>query len=386
MDLAHAIANMTLKHLPGKHDQLTHGSWAGGDRKKRDFSPLSFTEYKITPSDIDEKLLPVRATDYEGFLNLDNQVAEGTVKFLSKGLADISGKRDLSRSNWIGDQLIDRSIQERGMVKESIIKAISERSGISQKTVNKLIGEWANTSNDASILALSLQKEAAEVFGLQLSEYQKGRLKTAEEMHRFKMDADKILEHFGTNRDNFYIEIVSSDMKLRNFRESLEKYVSENYPLVNTGSAFGVLNGIVSGRYVVDNPPKPAVLKKFIKAMYEETQERFRAHGYKPDDEITLFRGVDDDAIVGNFDYIGQKVAYRGNVMESWTASANVGSSFGGVVLGQKVKVRNVISTARTGTGCLTEAEYVILGNSNPGSEAQAISAVGLKKGEFAYA
>lgn len=120
---------------------------------------------------------------------------------------------------------------------------------------------------------------------------------------------------------------------------------------------------------------------KYLEATYKTTQKWFESKGYKPDDEITLFRGVDYDAVDGKIEKIGQKVDYLGNAMESWTICSRTASGFGGIVLSQKVKVKNIVSTGRTGFGCLGEGEMVVLGNSILGTQAQVVAAVGLTKG-----
>ena len=100
-------------------------------------------------------------------------------------------------------------------------------------------------------------------------------------------------------------------------------------------------------------------IKTSLNAMYDNTQEQLAKQGLKPDDEITLFRGVNTD--IGNMQP-GQSMKYKGNAAESWSLSASTASSFGHAVLMSKVKAKNILSTFASGFGCMNEQEVVILG------------------------
>jgi hypothetical protein len=107
--------------------------------------------------------------------------------------------------------------------------------------------------------------------------------------------------------------------------------------------------------------------RKVIRAMYDYTQEKMAAFGFKPDDKITLWRGVSQIDFGEQYD----TVDYFGNSMESWSAGYRVARGFGykGDILAMDVPVRNILGTAKTGFGSLPEGEYVIFGNI-PGNKA----------------
>ena len=103
---------------------------------------------------------------------------------------------------------------------------------------------------------------------------------------------------------------------------------------------------------------------------YERTQRDLADAGYKPDDSVILYRGLQHD------DFFGKKgdiIRYEGNAMESWTFDHNIATRFAngvleesssfGYVLEMKVPIRNILSTPRTGYGCYDEAEVVIFGS-----------------------
>jgi len=110
--------------------------------------------------------------------------------------------------------------------------------------------------------------------------------------------------------------------------------------------------------------------RSIIRSMYERTQRDLADAGYKPDDSVILYRGLQHD------DFFGKKgdiIRYEGNAMESWTFDHNIATRFAngvleesssfGYVLEMKVPIRNILSTPRTGYGCYDEAEVVIFGS-----------------------
>lgn len=164
--------------------------------------------------------------------------------------------------------------------------------------------EWANTSNDSSARALVLQQAAAEAFGVKLSSWQQ------------------------------------------------EKYA-------NAEKEYGM-------------PLKPSPKDvKYWKEVYNETQNFFKKAGYSPDDEITIYRGMTGK---GNKGALTGKANYEGNAVESWSFDITTargfsyGSLHGGIIMGAKVKVKDIISTCFTGPGCLNEMELIVLG-SKPNQE-----------------
>jgi len=90
----------------------------------------------------------------------------------------------------------------------------------------------------------------------------------------------------------------------------------------------------------------------FLRAMYNNTQKRLADSGIK---ELTLYRGSE------SFEkYEGQDIRLSGNPMQSWSVSNYEASLFGRAAV-MRVPATSIISSARTGFGCLSEGEFVIL-------------------------
>ena len=104
--------------------------------------------------------------------------------------------------------------------------------------------------------------------------------------------------------------------------------------------------------------------QSFIKAMYSNTQAVLQGGGFKPDDEITMFRGtgaLHAAGVKSEDANIGDDVDIIGNAAESWSVDPSVAARFGQTVLVTKVKVRDVLGCCVSGFGCLTENEFVVL-------------------------
>lgn len=183
--------------------------------------------------------------------------------------------------------------------------------------VSSLVGQWAGTANDSIPKALAIQNAARAEFGLK-----------------------------GTN------DWPMSDDLARNVRE--------------------------------DTKSNGGVYKDFLRAQYDETQDRFKALGIS---EVTLARGSRWNP--GEVQWSGEKspqpkpwVSYavnktrdrggseqymRTRPLSSWTSNAGTAVNFGAgakvsVVSYATFPVEQILSSAKTGLGCLHESEFVVLG------------------------
>lgn len=209
---------------------------------------------------------------------------------------------------------------KRMEVKDEIVTKISDETGVEYGKVNTMIGQWARTSNNESFSSLAMQNVAAEEFGADLSEWQE---------QKWEEQAEYAAEYASWYDNETDIHIFLEEDSMR----------------------------------------------KVMRSMYNHTQEKLREAGYEEDDYIVLHRGVTAAAIPGALDYLmgrskvlikqGDVVQYFGNAMESWSLAEHVASRFGHVVISAKVPIRNILCTARTGFGCLSEGEFVILNSDN---------------------
>jgi hypothetical protein len=184
-----------------------------------------------------------------------------------------------------------------------LIKAIAEESGVEAETVSLIIRQWSISSNDTDRASLELQRDAAEVFGVRLSSFQQERLEIAKRS---------------------------------------------------------------SGKPIADS----ATQQRVLRAMYTNTQRELERAGFGQDSPITLFRGF--SARPSEFSAkTGDTVAILTNVMSSWTVGMGatlpfIHSDRPGEI-GYMVRTTfprwRIIGSARTGFGCLTEGEFIVLGN-----------------------
>ena len=100
--------------------------------------------------------------------------------------------------------------------------------------------------------------------------------------------------------------------------------------------------------------------------MYETTQADFKTKGIK---EITLYRGVSGNPFSGTNVKSGDAVKLNQNTLESWTSEPEIAKQFGNTILKATVPVERILSTARTGFGCLNEFEFVVIGGGKHDSD-----------------
>lgn len=302
------------------------------------------------------------------------------------------------------------SNDDRKDVKDKICKILANKSGESYEKVDRFIRNWAGTSNgsDEAIIA---QKAASTLFEIELSshqkekydyislslncenqvakkfwknEYQKWHDKTVMDLQE---SAYEYYISSGKDKDKFKI----SDMK--NFVSNLQILDFPDSPYSKRDDSMGndfrslligqtradaigqprdpdwnfnsKLDEMIDGYKFQDDPEAvtPEESKKILSAMYQHTQKVLAEQGYKPDDEITLFRGftgVKDNRVPN--DSLMKEVTVHGNAMESWSMDVHTAMSFGDTVLATKVKIKDIVGTCATGYGCLTEKEIVVKG------------------------
>ena len=206
-------------------------------------------------------------------------------------------------SKYIGRDAYWRHVsrEERGMVKHALITELAEKSGLEYDEVNKMVKQWARSSNDQDMRSLSLQQAASEELGLPLSDWQKGRIE---------------------------------------------------WTLANR-----------SGDNVTSLYPREKE-RRFIRAVYDHTQEVLANAGYGPDDMVRVYRGTSEakENVVGT-PVFGRTYKYHGNAMESWTIGAARATPYGPYVFSANVPRRNILACAISGQGSLTEGEFLIAGS-----------------------
>jgi len=200
----------------------------------------------------------------------------------------------------------------RGEIKDEIVTKLSADSGVDYDTVNIIIKTWAGSSNDNNPNALAIQQEAAKMFGASLSEWQQGKV-----------------DHYEKGNER----IILKDGKLVNIKPALEP-----------------------------NKFTRPQIRSVLNAMYEHTQTQLAAAGIP--EYITLRRGVADINLPK-----GSIQNIYSNTLSSFTSYSGVAKYFrgSGIIMEIQIPRSRILATARTGFGCLDEAEYVVIGN-NTGS------------------
>jgi len=215
----------------------------------------------------------------------------------------------------------------RSDVKWKITKKLSEETDVPIHETNDVIGQWAKTSSDDDMRSLALQQDAADEFGVTTS----------------KFTQEKI--------DN-----INAKYKHRKY-----KWPAHARPLIESGKQ-----------------------KAILRAMYDDTQSKLAEIGFEKGDTIRLQRGIQLPPDIASAWKSGDMVKLSTNPLSSWTSdtSTEISSRFArhiqtpgdvGVIVEMDVPISMIQSTARTGFGCLTEEEFIVLGGANVAHEVRVI-------------
>lgn len=220
--------------------------------------------------------------------------------------------------------------------KSNIVDQISQDTGIDKALVNNAIHQWAETSNDESYASLDMQRIAAKEFGVELSSWQQSKLGQVEEARDKQLEVGQFKTPTVTQRSVF--ETSSTSLE-----PGAAKYSN-----------------------------KDEATSAFLHSMYSNTQAKLKDQGIE---KITVYRGIQSPELSGLKK--GEVIKINGNAMESWSLHPKVAKNFAGgdtglnlkrgKVLAMEVPASRILSTAKTGFGCLNEWEVVVLGGNNMG-------------------
>jgi hypothetical protein len=279
-------------------------------------------------------------------------------------------------------------------------------SGVRREIADGLLRGWALSAND-SRSGLVMQASAARVYGVTPSLWQQQQM-LSWRVTQNGMPTDGELREYLTLsvlNDLAVDPYDKRDSEVADFFAPLYyKILNEQDPdkVVNSGDSAGyalppfhlwpdaalnaareliAFNGTSMGGEI---PPghmgvTPVVatnaganLDAALREIYRNTQTELQLKGLDPDDTLRLYRGVTSEKDLK----VGMLVSVVGNVLESWTSDRETAAGFAGrriddtsitphshsYVLATDVKVRNIVSTCRTGFGSLPEYEYVTTG------------------------
>lgn len=258
---------------------------------------------------------------------------------LSAGASAAAEQGNSRLSSWLAEDANaptweDADTDARSALKAQVAKELSEATGIDEKTCSKFVKQWAKSSNDDDMRSLAIQRDAAEEFGLELSDFTKERIEKTRRTR--EQSIKKEMQQFGASR------------------EWAESSIDEASPHFHS---------------LMDSADQ----RKLLRAMYDATQKSLAVRGIK---EVRLHRGVgfDDDPEVWYARWREGSVEIETNVMESWSLGSSVAGDFAvrrathhavGVWFRTTVPAERILSCPITGFGCLTEGEVLVLGGAS---------------------
>jgi hypothetical protein len=204
---------------------------------------------------------------------------------------------------------------------------------------------------------------------------QTGQKATVEEMLKNPEVQERIRDNYG-NFDPEFIDPIARESLMTSSRDIVERWSYTSYDQDKRGHqtqdvAEDVLNikdaykrHESEARYGGEDYSDEMV-GWTIKAQQQATQKWFADHGFDSEDEITLFRGVDDEVFkLSDRPKLkaGVKTTIQQQPLSSWTTNPGVANGFGPNLLMANIKVKDIHSSPYSGFGCLPEFEFVVLG------------------------
>jgi len=353
---------------------MSEGAWTPtGGRALENKDPLLFVSYQYYSENTGEmpEAFDLTASKLEGLTKFN--------KILSQGLPVINPGDDPGEEDafWRWAEASDNT---RSLVKDGLVNDLSKLNGLPYDLNNKFVAQWMYTANDDTVASLSIQEAISEEFGVELSDWQKAKVLRGVEqgrLYRAGLDilsrADEMLYSDDYGDPDLH---KAAFEELKKETSDLEDAISKSpymtlYNKTSTGNVmfWNAVSDIKKNGFYLEGAVTISdreTERKYVRSVYENTQSYFSKLGYKPDDEITLFRGVKGiEKRAGiNKSHIGKPISYKGNAAESWSVGYEAAKRFGSV-FAMKVPVKNIWSTSRSGPGCLTEGEIIVLGNAN---------------------
>lgn len=224
---------------------------------------------------------------------------------------------------------------QRAAAKHQIALELSRRTGVAYDDVSRFIHQWAETSNDTDMRSLAIQRDAAELFGMTLSDYTREKI------------ADVMYE----------------------MQEAIDTVIQPGYRYAGQSREAVMAAWQQEGKFLQFFPLMPSEQQKsLMTAMKDYTHEEMERLGFGLGDTIRLRRGISLPRDVVAEWSVGDTIPIEGNALESWSVGEDIARRFTynprghGVILEMDVPVSMIAGSSRTGFGCLIEGEFVLQG------------------------
>ena len=239
------------KHLPGKHDQKSHGRRGGGGEKapKNTSGKLDKSPKGAAPSAGLDKPLKVRGddktivSDAAAAKMYMQKVAYYDEKLDKESRGSDSGdKASFTEKRDVGELDISRGTRKKW--KKSVLQNLTADTGLDFARVSDLVEAWSDSSNDNNPNSLGLQAAANDEFGAPLTAWQKDRIGTvsSKEFKAAREDGRKVLRAMynrtqkelaaaGIEEVTLYRGFIGSDKKKKGSTEIISENAMESWTL-----------------------------------------------------------------------------------------------------------------------------------------------------------
>ncbi|MBC8275517.1 MAG: hypothetical protein H8E40_11205, partial [Chloroflexi bacterium] len=259
---------------------------------------------------------------------------------------------------------VDVTEKDRAKLKAQVARDLAAETGVTEEQAADFVKQWAHSSNDDDMRSLAIQQDAADEFGVELSNFTKDKISSID---RFKerVELKRVFEqqHLDAKKAG------ASPEELAKLESKLDTEWNKKYPNTDFGYVHSIVHtGPISERTLplMDSPTQ----RKLLRAMYNKTQSELAARGIT---EVRAYRGAKlSEAFTPK--PLG-KIQVKTNTLSSWSLSKTVAQQFGrgpgfGSIITAVIPTSRIFSFPTTGFGCLREGELVVLGGKNDWVEA----------------
>jgi hypothetical protein len=285
------------------------------------------------------------------------------------------GKQDTSMasSDWLASL--------PGLCKGEVVDKLAKGTGLPGYECDHFIEQWANSSNDNNAASLTIQEEAAQMFGGELTDWQRKRLHAAQATREWIINSaiGRVPEEPAAllaagedayqelQRQTPYNNLLAFERA--GFRKMLDDLADEvDYAEVDLTTAE------LRRRIAAVEQEAKEKTRKALRFVYDHTQATLKQAGIK---ELHLYRGALLNDSETTHLKVGDAVQVQSNALSSWSLAQETAAEFAeGVGSGQInapgkravtfdaiVPASRIYSIPITGQGCLLEWEAIVIGS-----------------------
>lgn len=313
-----------------------------------------------------EGMINAKVTGSEDVVAMHESAKQSTPKMAEHFKAGIMVDPQFDHATHTTSAQIMATSQTRGIVKRQVVDSVAAQ--VQQVATDDELTDGATYLEALSNSSVAMDASKLEAKAGKYREANAGR----SAQHKASFVTQSILDAWSSSSTNDPVSVAVQELVAQEFGTSSDM------------QGVTMFESDRDARKMVDHLKDKAgpAIKHAIRAMYQDTQKQLADAGIE---EVVLYRGMrlntKGRGAVDGLDQVMKTGKGRGvaanatldsNPLSSWSIDYATAKSFAdngkvSALTAVKVHRSQIFSTARTGVGCLTEAEVVLLGDNHVG-------------------